>query len=464
MVRVFQLQKLDFAIWNNRFAATLMVLAALSSVPLASNRPIWWLIWTVLIAAVAVLYQLLAWRRLRDGGLRVKPLAGLFALAALVPAMAVLQASHLPTALPFFAPAMPVGLQALPVHSLSVVPEASEIGALRFVGYLLFLALVIEVSTRRSRVIWMSRILFFGITLQAIWALAALNLMGDVAIFGEKTAYLGMATGSFVNRNSLACFLGFGLILGGALLGALASAEQNGAKGLRRVFTQFRDGGGLILVAMVIQALALVATQSRLGLFATLAGLTVKVALRLVQRRGGRRWLLPLMALTLAAIIALLWGQGVLDRMLLTQSDAATRLDLYRQILEMIRLRPWVGFGFDGFAPAFEAFRAPPLSAAVAYGHAHNSYLALWAELGVLVGSLPPLLCLVAGGICLRRLWRKDGFSANALAALGALVLAGLQSMADFSLEIPANAYVFLAILGMGVARRSAGARAQPRR
>lgn len=462
MVRALQLQKSDFSIWNNRFAAALMVLAALSSVPLASNRPIWWLIWTVLIAAIAVLYQLLAWHRLRDGGLRVKPLAGLFALAALVPAMAVLQASHLPTALPFFAPAMPAGLQTVTVHSLSVVPEASEIGALRFVGYLLFLALVIEVSTRRGRVIWMSRLLFFGITLQAIWALAALNLMGDIAIFGKKTAYLGMATGSFVNRNSLACFLGFGLILGGALLGTLASAEQNGAKGLRRVFTQFRDGGGLILVAMVIQALALVATQSRLGLFATLAGLTVTVALRLAQRRGSRRWLLPLMAVILAGIIALLWGQGVLDRMLLTKSDAATRLDLYRQILEMIRLRPLVGFGFDAFAPAFEAFRAPPLNAGVAYGHAHNSYLALWAELGVPVGSLPPLLCLVAGGICLRRLWRKDGYSANALAALGALVLAGLQSMADFSLEIPANVYVFLAILGMGVARRSAGARRRP--
>lgn len=458
MVRLWPIAPPDVAIRNNRFGGALMVLALLSALPFASNRPFWWLSWTVVIAGLACLYQLLAWRRLAVEPARLQPFAGLFALAALVPGFALIQSWDLRDLWPSFAQTMPAGLQDMAGGSLSLVPEASQIGALRFCGYLLFLALVIEVSTRRGRVIWMSQILFFGITLQAIWALVALNFLGDVALFSKKTAYLGMATGSFVNRNALACFLGFGLCLGAALLGALAPPAQENARGRRVVLSLFRGGGAVVAVAMLIQALALVATQSRLGLLATIAGLAVAVVLRLWMR-GWRRGFLPLLAIGLALICGLLWGQGVLERLLVTQNDGATRLALYRQILAMIQLRPLGGFGFDGFAPAFEAFRAPPLNTAVSYGHGHNSYLTLWAELGVLVGSLPPLLCLVGGAICLRRLRQGDGFSANALAAIGALVLAGLQSLADFSLEIPANTYVFLAILGMGVARRSSGAK-----
>lgn len=461
MVRFLRFTPIDFAVWNNRFAGVLMTLAVLAALPFASNRPLWWLIWTVAIAGLACLYQLLAWRCRTKAAARARPFAGLFALAALVPAFALVQASDLRGLLPDFAPKMPADLHDLAGGSLSVVPEASQIGALRFCGYLLFLALVIEVSTRRGRVEWMSWILFFGITLQAIWALVALNLLGDVTLFAKKTAYLGMATGSFVNRNALACFLGFGLILGAALLGTRALPGQQATRGLRAVFMQFRGGGAVIAVGMLLQALALVATQSRLGLLATIVGLTMAVLLRL-RLRGWRHGFWPLLALGVALIFGLLWGQGVAERLLLTQSDGATRLALYRQILTMIQMRPLTGFGFDGFAPAFEAFRAPPLNLAVSYGHGHNTYLTLWAELGVLVGSLPPLLCLAAGVICLRRLRQGDGFSANAVAAIGALVLAGLQSAADFSLEIPANTYVFLAMLGMGAAQRSSGTRAQP--
>jgi O-antigen ligase len=426
MARLRHAHSADFGAWNNRSGAGLMGLAAISALPLASNRPIWWLIWTVIIAASALLYQGLAWQR----PARIRPMAWFFVVAALVPAMAVLQSLELQGLAPF---AGRFG------QTVSVVPEASQLGALRVLGYLIFFALVIEVSTRRERVIWMTRILFYGITLQAIWALAALNLLGDVAVLWEKTAYLGMATGTFVNRNALACFLGFGLILGSALL-----SQSTARWPLTNMY------GGPVMAAMLIQALALVATQSRLGLLAALAGLIATVLLR----AGLLRWAMLLLALAFMAILALLWGQGVFERMLFAQADAAVRLELYRQILAMIQARPLTGFGFDGFAPAFEAFRGPPLTAAVSYGHAHNSYLGLWAELGLMVGSVPPLLGLAAGAICLRRLRRKDGYESNAAAALGVLVLAAVQSSADFGLEIPANAYVFLAILGMGVSQR----------
>src|SRR5690606_27910085 len=141
---------------------------------------------------------------------RVKPFSGYFLIAMIVPVYAVFQAQNL-------AGMLPTGAREMRGRTISMVPDASVIGALRFFGYLILLALVIEVATRRDRVNLMTKVLFVGITLQAVWALIALKLLGDAALWGEKTAYLGMATGSFINRDSLATFLGFGLVVGAAL-------------------------------------------------------------------------------------------------------------------------------------------------------------------------------------------------------------------------------------------------------
>lgn len=430
--------------WNNRYAVVLAVFPVLSAVPLASNRPVWWLFCTAVIGLFGAGYHLLTLKNAPQRVLRVKPFAGLFLMAMIVPVYAVLQAQNLVGVLPTGGPEMPS-------RTISIVPDASLIGALRFFGYLILLALVIEVATRRDRVNLMTKILFVGITLQAVWALIALKLLGDAALWGEKRAYLGMATGSFINRNSLATFLGFGLVLGAALIGTSFAPSHS-----RRVWGRMRAEAVLVMMAMFVILLALLATQSRLGIFASSVGLLV-TAFLLVWRHGA-------LSVRAGAIIGfatlafgaslIVFGQGAAERILFSEGDSATRLALYRQIIGMIELRPLTGIGFDGFGPAFEAHRAPPLNSDLSFQMAHNTYLALWSELGLIVGTIPPLLLLITALLCVRRLRAEDGFPTNAAAAIGAIVLGAIHSLGDFSLEIPANNYVFLVILGLGVAQR----------
>ena len=443
---------------KTRLAAALALLAVASAVPLASNRPSWWLLWTAVLGLLGAVHQIATFRVVTNGPARLRPFAVYFLLAALVPVWAILQAQPFAGLLPQGLLAVPSGMAALAGRAISAVPDASQLGALRFVGYLILLALVIDVSSRRERVGLISRLLFLGIFLQAVWALVALKLLGDIAPFSEKTAYLGMATGTFVNRNSLATFLGFGLILGVSLIGRRFEGPEIRTSRPRGAFEKLGAEGRLVLVAMLIILLALLATQSRLGTAASMTGLAV-TSLVLLGYHGRLSVGLGL-GIVLGGVILIggavvFTGAGLSDRALFSEADSTTRFDLYHQILGMIALRPWTGFGFDGFGPAFEAFRAPPLNGAETFDLAHDSYLMLWSELGLVVGSLPPLLLAAAGVLLVRRLRRGDGFAANAAGAIGVLVLGALHSLGDFSLEMPANNYVLLVILGMGLALRN---------
>ena len=77
---------------------------------------------------------------------------------------------------------------------------------------------------------------------------------------------------------------------------------------------------------------------------------------------------------------------------------------------------------------------------------AHSTYLALWAEFGFLFGSLPLLIVLAAA---IRLLASR--LSGLCLAAIGVIVVAAVHSIVDFSLEIEAVAFIFVAVVFLAI-------------
>jgi O-antigen ligase len=431
---------------HDRLAVLIGVFVPFTAVPLGSNRASVWLLWTAGLALVACYTFLRSWRL--EPALRPRFLAhpALTALALVVPLWA--------------------GVQLLPLGplpgwtdgpALSILPDAGLSGLLRHAGFILLAVLVIEIATRQDRVIRMATLIFAGITAQAIWALTALHLLDDLSLWGPKTAYLGTATGTFINRNSLATFLGLGLVLGAGLLAERGWRQQIRTTRPAKVWERLGLGGVLISLGMVFLLIALIATQSRLGLVASLSGLAIAtLAIRFAS--GVPRLRVAGEALLLFAgtvSIALVLGSGGLsERMLFSVADGESRLAIYSQTLGLIAHRPLLGYGMDAFGAAFEAVRAPPLLAPVTYDLAHNSYLALWAEFGLVAGTAPLLALAGAGLLLLRHIARRDGFPGLACAGLGGLTLGALHSLGDFSLEIPANTYAFVAILALGLGQR----------
>lgn len=441
---------------NDRLAVVVALAVAASAIPFGSNRSVWWLSWSALFAALTCIVAL---SRMRQRGESPRALAyrGVLSLVLLTLLWAMVQALPLAALMPEGMIRMAPGLQGLAGPALSVQPDVALAGVLRLAGYLLLAGLVIEVAARRTRVLVAGQIVFAAICAQAIWALVALRLLGDISLWGVKEAYLGSATGTFVNRNSLATYLGFGIVLGMGLVAERTCRHRTGGKGRPRWAARLGTGDILIGTGLVFLLLALVMTQSRLGLTASLVGALVTLAL--IRTPSGK---VPVGVVAVAALVCICGlgalavmggGQGVAERFLFVGDEAANRLALYGQVLQMIAQRPFTGFGMDAFGSAFQAFRAPPLLGPASYDLAHNSYLTLWVEFGLVFGTLPMLaLVLVA-----TQLWQRrradDGFSGLAVAGLGALVIAALHSLGDFSLEIPANAYLLVFILGLGLGR-----------
>jgi hypothetical protein len=445
----------------------LVALVIASAIPVGSNRPAWWLVWTMCLGILGMFYVIRT--QILMGTKRAFQVSqfGIFiGLAGLVPIYAVLQSLPIATWLP-------AGLVALPHHlpasilpsSISVMPEASLLGAVRALGFLVFLILAIEVGTRSERnhhfAIW----LMIGIFLHAIFGLFALTVLDDYSLWGTKTQYQGVLTGTFVNRNSIATFLGFGLVLATALAldrGYRASLLPQD-RGHVVLLTPARLEIFALWMAVGIFSIAIVLTQSRMGTFASAIGAYVTfVAMSVVTKAGLRKVIKQTLIGLLVLLVFLIpsAGERLLERGLFTLVESDLRGVMYAQTWGMIMDRPWTGMGFDAFAPAFELYRAPPLVDEQYLDLAHNTYLALWAEQGFIVGSVPILLAAWAVLMIAARLRDGQGDLALNTAALGVAALGALHSTADFSLEMPANAFCFVLILGLAMARPRISAQA----
>ncbi|WP_161635670.1 O-antigen ligase family protein [Actibacterium mucosum] len=335
--------------------------------------------------------------------------------------------------------------------------DASLLGAIRQLGYLALFVLALEVAGRNDRVEFMTRLLFWGICLHALWAMVALRILGDIHWWGEKTAYQGVATGTFINRNNFAAFLGVGVVLGTAIVADLVNVPR-----VRKAGSTRNPRASLVEILVPVVGIALLivtilATQSRMGLAAAFLGSVTVLGIMRV-RQGRRAVLAAAEAFLVVVLVAMplfaLSGAGVLERSLDIGDEQNGRLVLWQQVLGMIGERPITGFGLDSFYPAFELFHRPPLTTALVWDYAHNSYLSLWLEAGILFGSLP----IIAGAVLIWRsavrAWQARTHFAVSAAGVGVGVLMLISSAVDFPLEIQANMFLFLLVMAIASADR----------
>lgn len=437
---------------NDRMALAIGLFLFLVPIPYGANWPLAWLGAMAIVGALTAYYftmlSILDPNRpaqYRNYLIVIVPglLAILWALVQMIPL-------GLPGVLGLAADVAP--------ESISFSASATMLGVPRMVSYLLLFILISEVCTNRFRTERLLRWIFYGIVVHAVWALLSLSVFADTLLLLEKTDYKGLATGTFINRNSFATFMGMGVVVGCALvvfeMRSPAHRSPNRKSKLKGLTTEAAYTSVLIFIVLA----ALFASASRLGVLATAVG-TWFTVVSLLMRTGVSKLSIFLgsvlvVALGFTAPLAL-FGQELLQRLVYLFVDSSTRLELYSQTFAMIGERWAVGFGLDSFGTAFELFHTPELSTSEIWDKPHSSYLTLWSELGIFAGSLPMLAVLVAFVMAVRSIGNRERSFFPAAAAAGVMILGAIHSLGDFSLEIAANTYVFVAITALGLARRS---------
>jgi O-Antigen ligase len=234
----------------------------------------------------------------------------------------------------------------------------------------------------------------------------------------------------------------------------------------------------LIAYATGVAYVGVLLTGSRGGYASATASLLVFAVLSLiVLRRVGSR--LFLIGAAIAAAAALLIAGSALflikksdylsDRTSNALSTAPVRLDLWHAAIEEWKTSPIIGTGSGTYLYYGRMFRTDRVQQDPV--DAHNDYLHLLAEYGIVAGVLL-LFFLIAhiqnGWKNYRRLGPKRVALSNQLlstslalnlGALGAIAAYLVHSFVDFNLHIPANvlllAFVFGILANSGVARET---------
>ncbi len=263
-------------------------------------------------------------------------------------------------------------------------------------------------------------------------------------------------TSTFLNRNAFATFAALGLICALAML-FRPSMRRGDLDGGWRFATRalgdylFARRWTTMLACSVLFA-AILMTHSRAGLGVTLIGACVFLMIMAWTRRR-KRYILASIAVIGVTTIAMfaVGGAGTMNRMVLAPSAAAERGEVYGRTLNAIAEVPTTGVGYGTFANVFAMHRGETLGGP--FRRAHNTYLEIALELGIPAAVALVLaigwIVAICGSAVLRH--RRRAF----LPCLGvsASVVVGLHATVDYSLQIPAVAITYAAILGAACAQ-----------
>ncbi len=438
----------------------LVALAAWAPLPFGSARP--WA-WGVLAASVGILVILraagdfLAGEGSEAPARVILPSAILFALVIVWAIFQFLPWAPAAWIHPMWGEAEKLlpGLAMRP--AISIDPESSRTAIVHLLTY----AAIFWLSFRCCQRAAMARLLVRCVaaigTVYAAWGLAVYWAGNLYVLWFSKWAYPGDLTSTFVNRNSYAAYTGLSLV---ALVGLFVEEivrridfRESRRMQLRMLVEGLTVQSIWVISGILICTTAMLLTHSRGGASATgagLLGLIVMASLVPSLKGPWRKWFA--LAFVLGAIAALLFsGTETVTRLADTSWDLEGRHEIFQLTLQAITNNPLIGTGLATFKSIFPTYRTEDLPLLVDL--AHNDYLENMMELGI-----PAALLLFASVFwlifqCAVGAFRRHRDAIVPCIAVGASVLIALQSLVDFSMQIPAVAMSYLLLIGAGVAQ-----------
>ncbi len=328
------------------------------------------------------------------------------------------------------------------VFEFSVYPYATKLELLRWAAYLLFFFLTVQSFHVVEEFASLGR---FLLGLSFLVSLA--GIVQHFTFNGKLYWFVvlhqgGEPFGPFVNHNHFAGFVELTVPLGlAALLG----------KAVRQ------DKVPVLVLLTAIPIGALVLSASRGGISSFLLQL-VLLGFLLRDWRAAKAQILEAIVLVLVAGALIVW-LGVGDTVQRFESLAAEdishdqRVSLFRDTWQIFRQHPWTGTGLGTLETVYPAYESFYSSQKV--DHAHNDYVELLADTGVIGGVFALVFICVTFWRGLSNLRSCRSSAARALYA-GALVgCAGLlvHGLVDFNFHIPSNALLFLILAALATTR-----------
>jgi O-antigen ligase len=278
----------------------------------------------------------------------------------------------------------------------------------------------------------------------------------EYLFFIKKEAYLGVATGTFVNRNHLAGYLVICLSLGlGMMIAKLRGNSKSFKELVKHTFEAILGNKALLRISLVIMVAGLVMTHSRMGNMAFFISMVLVGTLALLlKKRSIKSTMILLISLLIIdiAVVGTFFGvDKVIDRLEATSASTESRDEVNLYSIQIIDENLLLGTGAGSFYTAFPQVREKKLGF-LFYDHAHNDYIEFLTERGV-IGSMPLVLVFMMTFLTALNALRKRQnplMRGCAFGSLMSMLAMAIHASVDFNLQIPANALSFMLVLALG--------------
>ncbi len=355
-------------------------------------------------------------------------------------------------------------------NQFSIDPHATIEHLLKTLAYICLLILTVAAVNTEERIRTVLKTFFFSGLFQAGYGSLMTLTNIEHIFFMKKTYYIGLATGTFVNRNHFANYLIMCAAAGTALL--LIDLSQEKAKSWKETFVRllrfFMSKKMLVRISLALIVVGIVLSRSRMGNVSFFASLLAAGFIWMIlTRRVSRNTILLLASL----IIIDLWVVGnwfgfekVQARLQNTSASTETRDEVIRDTLVYIKDHPTVGTGGGSYYSVYPHYKSPDVNGY--YNHTHNDYLQFISEYGYIGISFIALFVISSTFVTLTTMVKRKNPTMQAVGFMSLMVIIALMlhSLVDFNLQMMANAASAVIILTLGWIARYIPSNTQRRR
>lgn len=269
------------------------------------------------------------------------------------------------------------------------------------------------------------------------------NRAGSFVVQDARTA--GYAIGFFANRNHFAALIYASLPF--AVVWTARQARESRGRGR---FISLVFGGAVVLIQLV----GLSSAYSRAGIALGIVSLLGSAFIIWRSSEPSRLGRLPVIIAGAALlVVALVLQIGLIDLLIQRTAADSARQSISSLTLEAIRTYWTTGAGFGTFVPIFQTFERPADILVFYINHAHNDWLELTLEGGVLAIVLM-LVFVIWFGAKLFKIWLSSHVYAdrNERMLLSAASLSMLLLLLHSLLDYPLRTITLMAWFAFGAA------------
>ncbi len=356
-----------------------------------------------------------------------------------------------------------------PKSEITIYSHATQVELLKLLTYIAIFFLVINNVYKREQI---KRIIILMVALGfALSVLAIIQKFSstDKIYWFQKLTKGCIPFGPYVNRNHFAGYVNMIIPLAFGLFALKISKFHASAS--RKFSSLFSSLYFLYILVIMIAALFL--SLSRGGMLSFASTMILMLGLYLIRQKSRLRFIIIPLTVFLFAFIFLvsLDITPIMQRLSTlfyqeTDLSSEDRIAVLQDSLQIVKDYPVFGTGLGAFQYIYPKYRASSQNFGAYYDYAHNDYLQLLLETGIL-GFLLIAAGLLAFILTVLYKWgkRHDPFIKGlTICCLTGVFSMLLHSMVDFNLHIPANALYFSLLLGLTYSLVQCEGRSQVRR